>query len=348
MKNAYMIVTDMHLFYKNLRNRVNYQMETDLVWKKIYELVHKYETDYNVNVIFLGDIFHRGYQDSFSAVTANNAIRVLQENVHAIYSVMGNHEVSYYKDNPFYTLVKDIESKKLTEAGVKLCKPIGLSNVVHVVDELTDGEVTFYFNHSGVDITAPTGGGVNIGLFHQDIVSPAVVARAEEMFDTTVYGKTMDVEGSGILNGYQYSFFGHMHQIFGMYALDTGAFLYYLASLGRTSTVEVNDNFLTRDIPVVIVDDGKFTRIEKNLFELPKRSDCVLAEDVEDDHEKYEGRKEIKAAREYSFNGDDPMQELLARLNDNTVATQIAKELAVNPMDEIGAQLFREVDAYGN
>lgn len=348
MKNAYVIVTDAHLFYKNLRNRINYQLETDVVWRKIYEVVRKYAGSWNVNVLFLGDIFHRGYQDPFSAITGNNMIKALREEVCGVYTVLGNHEVSYYKDNPFYTLISDVESQRVKDAGLKVCKPVGLSNVVRVVDELVDGEVTFYFNHHGTGIAETKGTGVNIGLFHQDIVSPAVIEHAEEILGTNIYAKTMDVEGQGILNGYNYSFFGHMHQVFGMYAQENGSILYYLGSLGRTSTVEVNDNFLTRDIPVVLVEDGRFVGIEKNLFELPKRDDCVLVDDVEEDREKYEARKDIKAAREYSFNGDDPMQELLARLNDNIVATQIAKELAVSPIDEIGSQLFREVDAYGN
>ena len=346
MKNVYLIVTDLHLFYKNLRSRVDYQNETNVVWNKLLELVGKYEGA-NVNVLFLGDLFHRGYPDTFSAVVGNNLFHDLSKRVSGVYTVLGNHELSYYKDNPFYTLIKDIGSERVRNAGVKYCKPVGLTDVVRVVDEVVDGEVTFYFNHYGTGIAKPENK-VNIGLFHQDIVSRAVVAQAEKIFGTTVYAKESDVEGLKLLEGYQYSFFGHMHQMFGMYGLDDGSILYYLGSLGRTNVAEVNDEFLTRDIPAVVVEDGVLKKLERNLFELPGRKQCVNEDTVAENKGSYEDQKEVKEARAYSFNGDNPMEELLARLGENVAAMQIAKELAVNPIDSVGAQIFGEVGKYGH
>lgn len=347
MKNAYLIVTDLHMFYKNLRNRVDYGGEISFAWDKIMEIVAKYEKNYCVTVLFLGDLFHRGYQDTFSAIVGNNMFQHLHKRVNGVYTVLGNHEVSYYKDNPFYTLVKTIDSERVRSARLKVCKPVGLQNTVNVVDELSDGEVTFYFNHYGTGIAAPKDGGVNIGLFHQDIVSRTVIAQAEDTFGTQVYAQETDVEGKGLLRGYNYSFLGHMHQMFGMYGLDDGGILYYLGSLGRTNTVEVNDDFLTRDIPVVLVNDGKFAGIEKNEFRLPGREACVKEDGVQDSKLSYEEQKMLKAARSYVFNGDNPIEELMARLNDNVLATQITKELIKSPVDSIGFQLFGEVDKYG-
>lgn len=347
MKNAYLIVSDLHRFYKNLRSRVDYQAEIDYVWNYLLSLIDKYSVDREVSVIFLGDLFHRGYPDSFSAVNDNNLFRELRSKCSGIYSVLGNHETSYYKDNPFYTLVNSIDSEKVSRIRNKVCEPVGVSNVINVIDELTDGEVTFYFNHYGTPVSTPRSDGVSIGLFHQDIVSQTVVTQAEKIFGTSVYAKVSDVEGNGILNGYKYSFFGHMHQMFGMYALDNGNILYYLGSLGRTNIAEVNDEYLVRDIPVVLVDDGVLTGIQKNIFNLPNREQCVNEEAVLNNKEDYENRKQVLEARSYSFNGDNPMEELLARLAGDAMAIQIASELTRSPIDSIGSQLFREVDSYG-
>ena len=48
--NAYLIISDLHDFYKNIENRINYVKEIDVVKQKILEIGIKYrEAGWNVN-----------------------------------------------------------------------------------------------------------------------------------------------------------------------------------------------------------------------------------------------------------------------------------------------------------
>lgn len=100
-----------------------------------------------------------------------------------IYSVIGNHELSYYSSNPFYTLVSDIESDKVQSILNRVWQPVGSAGVIKVVDSLEDGEVLFHFNHFGTTIAKPVVGKHNIGLFHQDIVNSEILNNSAENLD---------------------------------------------------------------------------------------------------------------------------------------------------------------------
>lgn len=322
-KNAYLIITDVHATYKNKRNRINYLSEVDFVFNKIEELIEKYSYDYNVNLIFLGDIIDVSFKSQDKAILYNNTMIRLDSMVDKIYSVVGNHEITYYIDNPFWTLMNKIDAPSVTSKLNKSWKPKGLMQIINVVDTLADGNVLFHFNHNIRDgVSAPIEGKYNIGLFHKDIISKSIINSMELNKDMDIFevNPTYIEDNSYILHGYKYCFFGHMHKVFGKwdYIDDiTGeeTILQYLGSLGRSNHSEVNDNFLTRSIPAVIVTDGEFERVEDNFFDLPPRGECVNEKLVENDKIKYEKRKVIKSYNTYTSTGDDPinnMRELFA------------------------------------
>lgn len=348
-KNAYLVITDWHRWYKNLRSRFNYVSEIDFVYSKILDVATKYKiAGYSVKFLFLGDLFHNGYSDTFTAVRDNNLFIKLQDDFGDIYTVVGNHELSYYSNNPFYTLMKEMSSEKLEGIVNKVWTPVGVKSVIRVVDQLNDGDVHFYFNHYSTPVSIPESSGVNIGLFHSDIVSPQVKQKAEEKLGIHVYTPVMDVEGSGILNGYNYCFMGHMHQMYGTYLTSNGTYLCYLGSLGRTNIAEVDDNFLERDIPVICVENGKLSSVDNNKFNLPSRAECVNEELVNMFSEAYEEQKERAAVREYVPTGDDPVQNVIAALGNDVVAVDIVHALMYTDIDEHGIRIFREVESCGN
>ena len=88
--------------------------------------------------------------------------------------------------------------------------------------------------------------------------------------------------------------------------------LQYLASLGRPNRTEVNDNFLERDIPAVIVTDGKLERIEHNKFSLLTEEECVRQDIVELQKEKYEHIKVHRSIQGYNPTEDEPITNILA------------------------------------
>ena len=342
-KNVYLVITDLHWYYKNLRSHFDYVAENMYVLKKIEEIALRYKQNgYSVKFLTLGDLFHQGYSDTFSAVRDNNVFIKLHDEFGEIYSVVGNHELSYYRNNPFYTLVKDIKSKKLQGIINKVWQPVGVKSVIDVVDRLDDGNVHFYFNHNSTPITTPDTDGVNIGLFHTDLISDQIKKRAEAVLGSEIFGNTLDVEGSGVFSGYKYCFLGHMHQVYGTFLTDSGTYLCYLGSLGRTNVKEVNDNFLERDIPAILVSDGELEKVESNKFDLMSRADCINESLVEIYEEQYEQIKEKQIIKSYCPVGDDPIQNVKASLGSNVLAVSIFSELLRDNVDYEGVRILRE------
>ena len=311
-KNAYLIVSDLHISYKSLANRINYRNEIDYVQSELIQVAKKYRNyGYTVKLLLLGDVFHNSYQSVFNALIDSDFFKMWKQVFGDIYSVLGNHELSYYDSNPFYSLVTEVESKKVKDIPGKICTPIGVLPVISVPDTLCDGNVIFYFNHYACPIAkVEDTNKINIGLFHQEIVDHSIKAKMETTLGSGIFANTVSIDSSGILNDYDYCFFGHMHKIYGMWQTDSNTVLCYLASLGRTNETEVNDNFLERNIPVILVDDGNFIAAEDNKFLLMPRSECVNTALVEKAKKTYEIEKMRKAAKTYVPIGDDPLKNL--------------------------------------
>lgn len=343
-RNAYLIVTDLHFSYKNLRNRYDYRAEVLDACKFIINLAADYKRKgYTITLLLLGDVFHRSYSDVFNACTDNNFFYMWANTFGEIYSVIGNHELSYYSSNPFYTLVSDIESDKVQSILNRVWQPVGSAGVIKVVDSLEDGEVLFHFNHFGTTIAKPVVGKHNIGLFHQDIVNSEILNNSAEKLGLPVHGVLTDIEGSGIFNGYDYAFLGHLHTVYGTFQTNAGTILCYLASIGRTNINEVNDNFLERNIPVVCVEDGKLTGMFDNKFSLMKRADCVHEMEVLENREKADLRQNIKQIKSQPGYSDNPVDNVLSHLAGNTDAVRIFKELLESEADPYETELHTRI-----
>lgn len=344
-KTAYLIASDLHLNYKNLRNRINYRDEVMVACKKLISIGTEYKNKgYRVVLLLLGDVFNRSYNDIFNACTDNNFFYVWNLKFGEIYSVLGNHELSYYSANPFYTLLSNIESEKVRGILNKVWEPVGSSGVIHVVDRLDDGNVSFLFNHYGTGIATTVDGNTNIGLFHQDIVCSEVVQASSMNYDTTTYGVPVDIEGSRILDNYDYCFFGHMHTVYGTYRTGSGTILCYLASLGRTNVNEINNKFLQRNIPVICVEDGNLAGAYDNFFDLPSWEASVKEDKIAESKQKAEVEKERKIIKTGVSLSDDSIQNVLTDLASNELASSVFRDLLSQQIDSYGAALLKEMN----
>lgn len=322
-KNAYLLISDLHYTDIEKDNRINYQEEIMQVLNKVIELTNKYKSDgYNVIIIFLGDIFDKSFKSVTKGIFANN-IFIQLSSIAKIYSVLGNHEITYAKNNPFFTLIKSIDSDKIKTIKRKIMNFSGITNFINVVDILQDGNIIFHFNHFGTEINKPLADKTNIGLFHQDIVPKEVRDYSSNLLKDELYGiKVCDLEENNILSGYRYCYFGHMHKIYGKWEFSNDydydkTTLHYLASLGRPNVTEVNDSFLERTIPAIKVHDGELFEIEDNLFNLKSYIDCVKESEVEARREEYAKVKERKRIRDYKASSDSPVRNLLERCKTN-------------------------------
>lgn len=186
---------------------------------------------------------------------------------------------------------------------------LGLSNTIRVVDKLEDGNVDFYFNHNStaVQSVSVNDDKVAIGLFHQDLIDPAIVEEMKNRYGNEYYGLTRELDNAYELTGYNHCFFGHIHTAYGIWKAGD-VYLHYLASLGRTNEREVNDSMLERNIPCIVVEDDRFVAIEDNFVVLPDRKTCISESNVIENRQEYQERKTVRELRDYVPIADDPVK----------------------------------------
>lgn len=346
-RTVYLIITDLHLGNLVTATRRNYRNEVAVVEAQLIKIAARYKQQgYNVVALMLGDIFHNSYKDVTEALTDKDFIGLWRLKVGEIYTVMGNHEFTYYKANPFYSTLSRIEAESVSRILNKVWTPLGMSNTIRVVDRLEDGDVVFHFNHYGIDVLEPEAGKTNIGLFHQDLVDYQIVHQIREENNRNFFGKATELEQNGTLRGYQYCFFGHIHTIYGVWKAGD-VYLHYLASLGRTNEGEVRDDFLERNVPGVIVEDGKFVEVEDNFIQLATREETIQEELVRRNHKKYEEQKEVRMLRHYAPLGDDPMENLREIFREEPGVLQIMEELRSADEDQRFLSLRRRMRGMG-
>lgn len=321
MDNAYLLITDLHDSDTNIPNRNNYLEEVFYVKMQIKNIADKYvDNGCVVFPIFLGDVFNRSYKSIVACQQSNNFIVGLSEIYGKCYSVVGNHETSFYKNNPFWGLINHVDSQRLEMLDRRVWQPNGIINILNVVDLIQDGEVNIYFNHYGTGVAETEKGKVNIGLFHSDYLYRGITTYIKETEGIDLWDNNIIyLDDTELLDGYDYAFFGHLHDIYGKWdwlneVTNHLTKLYHLASLGRPKHTEVRDNFLERNLPVILVKDGKFSGIEDNKITLPSREQCVKEEVV---IKQQEGREKLKAKKElvdYYPTLDNPIQNIRNRL----------------------------------
>lgn len=335
MKNAYVIVTDTHFTYRNKPNRHDYLMEIDYVKSKIDEIGISYlKRGYTPILIFLGDVYDNSYKDVTKALIEQDEMYKRKQNIFPrIFSVLGNHDLHFPKNNPFWTLVSN-DSISVNNLPTARFKPLGDVGVLEVVDRINDGDVVFNFNHYSSDVLNPINDKINIGLFHQDIVcSPAISSAINKGLNPYQHSSIM-LDDKDVLVGYDYSFFGHFHKYYGTWEIDSGRRIYYLGSLVRPNHEEVSDNYLERNIPTVLVEDGKFVGIEDNLFNLPSRLLSVIDVKVKEQQEKRKKTKERKLLLEHELFNESLVDSIKDTFND-AMYTEI-----------IDSMIKREEDVY--
>ena len=345
-KSVYLIASDLHFSYKNLRSRKNYRDEmTDVKMQMIRTAADYKKQGYSVKLILLGDVFHNSYNDVFNACVDNNFFFLWNEAFGEIYSVLGNHELTYYSCNPFYTLVSCINSVKISNILNNVWTPLGAANIIQIVDKLEAGNVAFHFNHYGTpyDRDFPKEDKIHVGLFHQNLVSGEIVTCMEQQLGKQLYEKTVDIEGFKMLNEYDYCFFGHMHSIYGTFRTDYGTTLCYLASLGRTNVTEVNDNFLHRKLPGIVIHDSKFVRIDDNEFMLKSREESVNDKNVKAVADDYKVQVERKKLKDIRLTRENPVDDVRMALGVHPGAYDVFESLLKNSQDEITMTLHSKV-----
>lgn len=351
--NAYLLIPDWHRRDRNFEGRYDYQKEIAYTETYVHETIAKYQSlGCDVIGISLGDLNDRSYNDIFEAIAENNYFIQLRQELAGLYVNIGNHELTYYKDNPFWTLMTEIESTKVKNLLTRVWQPRGRFPIVRVVDELVDGNVRFIFNHYGCPISKPPlDGKTNIGLFHTDLYAKEIHADMERKTGKTIFEHSpIYFDGSGVFHGYHYAILAHMHRFYGEYVYtdDNTGFqtnIQYTSTLGRTNHVEVDNNMLERDLPVFLVEDGNFIAKEHNYFELMNRESCVNEEVIVIKQTKRAVAKDSKSlANDYEPLADDPIENIRMGLKDYPAYLDLYEDLLNKPETELGRELHKKLE----
>lgn len=324
-KNAYLVIPDLHMWNGNLANRFDYQKEIAWACERVIAIAIKYKkAGYNIVTIYGGDIYHRGYRSIEEALRDSNFFHLWGNKFGEQYVVVGNHELTYTKNNPFYSLVSEVNSTTLKSISRCIMPVKGVYPVFKVQDTLEDGEVVFTFNHYKTGVKPPIPGKINVGIFHQEICSPQIAEETKKMLKQEQgYVVSPKCQSFDVLSGYQYSFLCHMHKVVGIWGRPDGSVVAGLGSLGRTNVTEVNNDFLTRIVPVVKVEDGKITGVEAEQFDLMPYEECVNVRTLKVARDKYEVQKVAKEAKSYRPVFDDPIHDLDLYLQENEFARHV-------------------------
>jgi hypothetical protein len=333
---VFLVVTDLHKSEKNLDNRYDYVGEVMYSVKQLLLVLDKYKDCDCLSVLWLGDIFHNSYRTPAESGSDVSLMARIGDHCDYMYSVVGNHELTYYRDNPFWSLVNSIDSEAVKGIVNKNWQPRGYKDIITILDYLVVGDVCFYFNHYGCDnlVAKRHGEKVSIGLYHKPICTPDIYTDMKLTYGTSMWEHdSIDFQSNDIFGRYDWVFLGHYHSIYGKWKLGDSTNVYYLASHGRTAHPQVCDVMLERNFPAIILEKGsesdvyRFSRVEDNLYRLWSRAESVCSEVVLENQKIYQEKKVLDTVRNQVLLSRDPLDNLRARLVGFTMANQLLEQI---------------------
>lgn len=301
---AHFNIPDLHLFHK-LANRVNYIDEMLAVIDNIGAIVEKYKSrGYTCVSLLNGDVAHKGSPTDSKNDPVAQAIKLLLSFFDENYLNIGNHEISYHKNNPIFKFIQNIEDTRVIIRHPYI-RTSSLIQDLRVVPKLEYSDFEIVFTPYG---EYPVRGEKEKSflVMHDDLISSH--ARNKLKADLPQY----KIKPYAIPeNEFDYVFCGHNHLVFEKWTSGITK-IYNMASLGRSNVSEVKDDFRQRTIPVILSDNGIFNSIAEETITLHKRDVIVYESMVEESKDKYEVQKEREEVRKKLAisNSENPLEAL--------------------------------------
>lgn len=273
-KHRVFIVPETHLKDTNIKTRKNYVAEMKDVHMAVRSVVNELKPDFT---IYMGEIFNGSFTYAKDILFWMSEFLEMNT-VTKVITLKGNHEESYYKNNPFWYMAKG--------AGIN-----GLG-IFKLPPNLVLDDVVLTFHHFGVE-PKYIRGKKNIGLMHTDVMNPTL-RKYLEVEDTYIHD--MQTPAQHLFPEYDMVFNGHMHKLCRQLKINRPAkplYLFYTASLGRTNITEVDNDFRTRYIYVLDI-EGDNVDINLIPIVLPKYEDVVDEETRRREVIAYTNQKERK------------------------------------------------------
>lgn len=348
------IIPEPHLWDKTFKNRKSYPDEVMGYMQQVMEIISGYEG--KRVIIFPGDIFHRSYGGIDGIITTFNLFKDLNTLTdNNVFSCVGNHELSFTYNNPFWIMAEDYTTRYVNLHGLKAFGTMHPG--IKVVDELDIEDIRFLFGHYCRKDLADTSGKDLVFITHNSLLEPEIDKYVSDKFgieSKTEYMHTVGIksgEGIPVTEKLKYVFVGHMHTFFGKFNVEENVqgtdlqfLLQYMGSFGRTSISEVNNVNLARVIPhfAITEDSCDYVPID---FMLKPREDIVLEQVVLENAAKAKNIKTMRQLVETSSFGDTPEQRIDRRLAENPFLLELFHSVYSNELNADITDILKEVDA---
>lgn len=298
------IIPEQHLYHKAIITVPEMVPDNARICKEILQLIQK---SHKPVVIFMGDIIHRGIKNTEDAYFIEDFFRAVSQYTNGrVFSVVGNHELSYRKNNPFWG-VAAIQSnyiKSIVPHNYEIQHPL-----IGVVDDMVIGDMQYTMGHygrvyGGSYFTADNVKYVTL-LTHNSLVTNEILeyAKAKGSNLQPQYIRIRELRENGNLPKttlLKKVYVGHLHTVRGSFnvqeeisGLSLNFTLHYLASLGRTNHGEYTDD-VERNLPIHIIRGGKFIEEKFHKIILPTREASVDERVVLENREGYERQQQLR------------------------------------------------------
>lgn len=345
------VITDLHLWHKPLRSMPNMLYDNSLYQTKIKEMI---KGSVNPIVILLGDVYHRGCKGSEEVFPLLEFPLTLNKMTNGrLYSVVGNHEFTYSKGNPFWALanVNSVYVRRNTYA----------LDAIRVTDYLRIGSSLFYLKHYGFDYLDDDESFVLEGvkdsfcMTHNTVMSTVIKDILQKKgLDANIHDKKAKQLFSGVAIPHTSTlrevFVGHMHMALAKFNIaemagdvDYDFNINYLGSIGRTSATEYNQHTL-REIPKISIRNGQYEGIEFLPLQLQERHMSIKESQIKDLKESYVLTKQRNELKTMKYVNDSEIITALDSLVVDTLPTQQAvlyKALRENTLPEDYVKVLR-------
>lgn len=289
-KIAHFNIPDLHAFH-SLANRIDYNSEILSIVQRLGLMVTKYKQEgYQCIALLNGDVAHRGSTKDTLNDYASQIIKLLISYFDETYLNFGNHEFTYYKNNPILKFIRDIEDPRIRKFYPHIVGT-SLTPDIKVVPELTYTDIGIGFTPYGM-VPAPIQKKYRHMVMHDDLMSDNALNRLTfEMPEYKIHRRVL------MPDEYDYVYCGHAHLVCEQWNMGE-TLIYNMASLGRSNAAEVRDDMRHRIIPVIVVEDGYFKEVIEEPLTLHKRVDVIDEEKLLKSQLAYQATKARKETRE--------------------------------------------------
>lgn len=304
------IIPEQHLYHKAIVTVPEMVSDNAKICEEILQLLRD---SYKPVVLFMGDIVHRGIQNTEDSYFIEDFFRHVSLLAGGrVFSVVGNHELSYRKNNPFWGATRVLSDyvSSIVPQKYSIQQPL-----IGVLDDFVIGDMQYSMGHYGRVYGCGYTTADNVKyvtlLTHNSLltneISEYMQAKGRDLQTQYVRMRELREEGNMPRTTLlKYVYVGHLHKAHGIFNVDEDIMglklnftLHYLASLGRTNHSEYTDD-VKRHLPIHIIRDGKF--VEEKLHEiiLPTREVSVDERVVLENREGYERQRQLRELKKVS------------------------------------------------